>query len=221
MTLDEVVDEVEVSSLRDRVVVIAVREFTPDFYRHLRELVQFLHVRWSTDELSLDISQQGRKTYGTISSRRPLRKSIGIDLIVVIIVSLGQISWHRGARNLAGGITLWSIRYDQFDTSDIRHLPGDHLLYAEECILQHQSGDIALILIPAHESYSNSTTETLTVDHDLGGFEILAVANVVESSLRVDGDALLPGITCRQAVASVFQHQNIAIQIVGQDFGNG
>lgn len=57
MTLDEVVDEVKVSSLGDRVVVVAMWEFTPDFYRHLGELVQFLHVRWSSDELNLDISQ--------------------------------------------------------------------------------------------------------------------------------------------------------------------
>ena len=34
--------------------MIAVWEFAPDLYRYLREVVQFLHVRWSSGEISLD-----------------------------------------------------------------------------------------------------------------------------------------------------------------------
>jgi len=99
-------------------------------------------------------------------------------------------------------------------------LPRDHLLYAEERILQHKTGDITLVLIPPNEPYGNSTTETLTVDYNFGVFEVLAGANIVESSLRINGDALLPRVSSRQAVASVLEHQNITKQVVYQDFGN-
>ena len=183
--------------------------------------MQFLHVRRTVD--GLDSAQRvwfsRLNTYGTISSRSPLRNRIGIDLIVGIMVSLGQTSWQRGARNLAAGITLQKIN-GVIDCLEGLDLPRDHLLYAEERILQHKTGDITLVLIPPNEPYGNSTTETLTVDYNFGVFEVLAGANIVESSLRINGDALLPRVSSRQAVASVLEHQNITKQVVYQDFGN-
>lgn len=45
-------------------------------------------------------------TYGMISSLRPLRKRIGIFVILGSASSVGHIWWHRGARKRAGGKAL-------------------------------------------------------------------------------------------------------------------
>lgn len=50
-------------------------------------------------------------TYGTISSRKPLRKSMGMSVICGIISSVGQYWWHKGVRYLAGGNALCKVSF--------------------------------------------------------------------------------------------------------------
>jgi len=74
------------------------------------EGLQFL---WMDIEVISYAGREFRKrgTYGTISSRRPERNRTGTSVIWGMMLSLGQIWWHRRVRYRAGGITLQIVNY--------------------------------------------------------------------------------------------------------------
>jgi len=53
VSLDEIVYEMEVARLRDRVVVVPVRKLPPYLFRHSAQVVQLLHMRGSKAQVSI------------------------------------------------------------------------------------------------------------------------------------------------------------------------
>jgi hypothetical protein len=65
----------------------------------------------SEDYLFFENIGWNMSTYGMISSCRPLRNKMGIFVIFVIVSSVGQIWWQRGARKRAGGNALQKLAW--------------------------------------------------------------------------------------------------------------
>lgn len=85
--------------------------------------------------------------YGIISSLRPLRKRMGIFVILEIVSSVGHIWWHRGARKRAGGKALLLISdVTQWVVPDSRWYKFSH---GSKGIFQDDGCNVAFSLVPS------------------------------------------------------------------------
>jgi hypothetical protein len=91
-----------------------------------------------------------------------------------------------------------------------RHNGRNQFTHAEESILENQAADVCASLILGNETDTDSATQTLPIHDDLVVPGLHPVAEIVERRLRVNVQARLVGLAGGDAVAAVFEHEDIA-----------
>jgi hypothetical protein len=93
----------------------------------------------------------------------------------------------------------------------------NHLGNTQKSVLKHKTFNIANLLVLRNQINRHSTANTLPENNNLVALQILAGADIIKPSLRIDDEALLVGGAGGEAVAAVLEHQHGAVDVVCQD----
>lgn len=98
---------------------------------------------------------------------------------------------------------------------------GDELAHAEKGVLEHEAGNVAVLLVVGDEADGHGAAEALAVDDVAMGAGLGAVAQVVDGGLGVEDQSGLARLTRGAAVAAVLEHEDVAADHVAQHARNG
>lgn len=101
------------------------------------------------------------------------------------------------------------------------NLLGNQLPNTEESVLQNQSSHVSLFLIVRNQVDCHGTAQALSIDDEFGVFSLGALAQIIQSCLRIEFQTSLIRDTGRQSIAPVLQHKDIAVKSIVNDLGDG
>jgi len=102
-----------------------------------------------------------------------------------------------------------------------RHNAGDQFPHAEEGIFEDETANIPTGLVFSHEPHTNSTSKALAVDNILVVPSLDPVAQVVQSRLCINVQTRFVSLARREAVTTIFDHEDIATRRRDKHAGNG